>query len=119
MDASVVKPRPLAAAETMAAAPTPAAAGKGAAGKGAADKVAREFEAMIVGQMMESMFAGIDTGGAFGGGAGEKPWRSFMIQEYGKAIAESGTLGIGRLVREEVARLYAAQQPGQKTETTP
>ncbi len=51
----------------------------------------------------------MDTGGTFGGGAGEKTWRSFMLQEYGKAIAESGTLGIGRMVRDEVVRLYAQQ----------
>lgn len=75
-----------------------------------ADKVAKDFEAMIVGQMMESMFAGLDSGKTFGGGGpSEKPWRSFMLQEYGKVIAESGTLGIGRMVREEVARLYAQQ----------
>ncbi|MBP2231151.1 Rod binding domain-containing protein [Azospirillum agricola] len=83
----------------------------------AADKVAQEFEAMIVGQMMESMFAGLESSATFGGGGpSEKPWRSFMLQEYGKAIAEAGTLGIGAMVREEVARLYAAQQAPQSAQ---
>jgi len=108
MDMSAVNVRP-AAADAMA--------GHKAAGPAAprldpasADKVAREFESMIVGQMMESMFAGMESSGTFGGGGpAEKPWRSFMLQEYGKAIAESGTLGIGRMVREEVVRLYAQQ----------
>ncbi|WP_035692299.1 rod-binding protein [Azospirillum halopraeferens] len=84
--------------------------GSAAAPPDAADRVAKEFEAMVVGQFMEAMFAGLDAGSTFGGGAAEKPWRSFMLQEYGKAIAEAGTLGIADLVREEVARLYAAQR---------
>jgi len=76
----------------------------------AADKVAKEFEAMLVGQLMESMFAGMRESPLFGGGGpAEKPWRSMMLQEYGKAIADSGTLGIGRMTRDEIARLYAAQ----------
>lgn len=80
----------------------------------AADKVAKEFEAMIVGQLMESMFAGMRESPLFGGGGpAEKPWRSMMLQEYGKAIAESGGLGIGRMTHDEIARLYAAQGAAQ------
>lgn len=91
-----------------APAPSPAAS---ASRKSAdpSERVARDFEAMIVGQMLESMFKGLDTGGTFGGGQGERTWRSFMLQEYGKAIADSGTLGIGRMVQADVARLYAQQ----------
>ncbi|CAO3411432.1 rod-binding protein [Azospirillum largimobile] len=76
----------------------------------AAEKVAKEFEAMLVSQLMESMFAGMRESPLFGGGGpAEKPWRSMMLQEYGKAIAESGTLGIGRMTHDEIARLYASQ----------
>ncbi|PWC38022.1 flagellar biosynthesis protein FlgJ [Azospirillum sp. TSO35-2] len=95
-------PAPTMAAPTKATldAPNPAAA----------DKVAKEFEAMIVGQLMESMFAGMKESALFGGGGpAEKPWRSMLLQEYGKAIADAGTLGIGRMTRDEVARLYARQ----------
>lgn len=103
MDISAVNARP-AAVRTAAAGTT------AALDPASADKVAKQFEAMIVGQMMENMFAGMDSSATFGGGGpAEKPWRSFMLQEYGKAIAEAGTLGIGRMVREEVARLYAQQ----------
>lgn len=72
-------------------------------------QVAQSFEAMMVGQMLESMFAGVGTGGVFGGGAAESTWRSFMLREYGEAIARSGTLGVGRVVHDQVARLYDAQ----------
>ena len=106
MDISAVNVRP-ASGQTTAVAKQ--AVGKGTAlDPASADTVAKQFEAMIVGQMMENMFAGMDSSKTFGGGGpAEKPWRIFMLQEYGKAIAEAGTLGIGRLVRDEVARLYA------------
>lgn len=71
--------------------------------------VSTEFEAAMLTPMLESMFTGVDTGGLFGGGQSEGVWRSFMLREYGKAIAESGALGIGRMVHAEVARLYQAQ----------
>ncbi|KAA0591846.1 Rod binding domain-containing protein [Azospirillum lipoferum] len=89
---------------------TPATATPAAPNPAAADKVAKEFEAMLVGQLMESMFAGMRESPLFGGGGpAEKPWRSMMLQEYGKAIAESGTLGIGKMTHDEIARLYASQ----------
>lgn len=95
-----------AATPSMPAIPNPAAA----------DKVAKEFEAMLVGQLMESMFAGMRESPLFGGGGpAEKPWRSLLLQEYGKAIAESGTLGIGKMTHDEIARLYAAQGAAQET----
>ncbi|MBP2310445.1 flagellar biosynthesis protein FlgJ [Azospirillum melinis] len=92
------------------ATPTPATATPALPNPEAADKVAKEFEAMLVGQLMESMFAGMRESPLFGGGGpAEKPWRSMMLQEYGKAIAESGTLGIGRMTHDEIVRLYASQ----------
>ncbi|BAI76419.1 hypothetical protein AZL_e00740 (plasmid) [Azospirillum sp. B510] len=100
---------------TAATSPAPAIPGNAIPGTAipspaAADKAAKEFEAMLVGQLMESMFAGMRESPLFGGGGpAEKPWRSMMLQEYGKAIAQSGTLGIGRMVHDEIARLYAAQ----------
>ncbi|KAA0572934.1 flagellar biosynthesis protein FlgJ [Azospirillum sp. B21] len=101
----------IAAATFRATAPTtPAASIPNLPDPAAADKVAKEFEAMLVSQLMESMFAGMRESPLFGGGGpAEKPWRSMMLQEYGKAIAESGTLGIGRMTHNEIARLYASQ----------
>ncbi|MBP2296037.1 rod-binding protein [Azospirillum rugosum] len=90
-------------------APAPVRAATAAKAPDPAQHAAKDFEAMMVGQMLESMFAGVDAGNAFGGGQGERTWRSFMLQEYGKAIAEAGTLGIGRMVQADVARLYAQQ----------
>jgi peptidoglycan hydrolase FlgJ len=78
----------------------------------AAHKAGKDFEAMFVGQMLESMFTGLGKTALFGGGQAETTWRSFMLQEYGKAIAETGSLGIGRMVEADVARLYGLDTKG-------
>lgn len=60
----------------------------------AAAKSARQFEAMFVSQMFQHMMAGIKTDGIFGGGKGEEMFRSMMVDEYGKMVANRGN-GIG------------------------
>lgn len=78
----------------------------------AAKKAGRDFEAMFVSRMLDSMFSGVGTGKMFGGGEAEKQWRGFMNEEYGKSIAQSGSLGISKMVESEVARLYREQAEG-------
>ena len=80
---------------------------RGAAGKSeaAAAKAAQDFEAMFLAQMLKPMFAGIETEGFFGGGAGEKAYRSMMVDEYGKAIAKAGGVGIAEQVKAEMLKL--------------
>ena len=69
------------------------------------DKTAKEYEAGFVGAMLESMFAGIKTDKMFGGGSGEDMYRSLMTQEYGKAIAERGTLGIADSIKSAMIKM--------------
>ena len=57
-------------------------------------KTAKDFEAFFIAQMMEQMFQSIPTDGMFGGGNAEKIYRSMMINEYGKQIANNGGVGI-------------------------
>jgi flagellar protein FlgJ len=70
-------------------------------------RVAEEFEAVFLGQMLEYMFDGIDTDGPFGGGQGERVFRSLLLQEYGKATAARGGIGIADSV---LRQLIAAQE---------
>ena len=58
--------------------------------------------------MLESMFAGIKTNKMFGGGSAEDMYRSLMTQEYGKAVAQSGTLGIADTIKREMLRMQEA-----------
>lgn len=59
-----------------------------------ADKAAKDFEAFFLSQCFSSMFEGIKTDGMFGGGHAEKMFRSMMVDEYGKMIANNGGVGI-------------------------
>lgn len=88
-----------------------AAKGAGAAARPeAVERVAQEFEALFLAQMLEPVFESTDTEGLFGGGEGEKVFRSMMVQEYGKAIARSGGVGIADAVQREILRMQENQQ---------
>ena len=71
---------------------------------------AEEFEAVFLSQMLEPMFKGIETDGMFGGGSSEKIYQSVMLQEYGKALARTGGVGIADAVEREILRLQEVQQ---------
>lgn len=71
----------------------------------AARKTAVEFEAMFLTQMVEQMFSGIKTDGYFGGGQGEKMFRSMLSQEYGQEMAKSGGIGIADMVQKEILKM--------------
>lgn len=71
-------------------------------------RAAQEFEGFFLSMMMEQMFAGIETDGPFGGGQGEKVFRSLLNQEYGKAIASQGGVGIADTVYRQMLALQEA-----------
>ena len=73
-------------------------------------RAAQEFEALFISEMLAPVFESIDTGGLFGGGQGEKIYRSLMVQEYGKAIAQAGGIGIADSVQREILKMQENQQ---------
>ena len=78
---------------------------KGAKNAVRAREIAIEFEAFFLGQMMQPMFAGIGAEEPFGGGYAEKMWRTLMVDEYGKAMAKAGGIGIADSVQREILRM--------------
>ena len=66
---------------------------------------AENFESFFLSQMFEYMFAGIDTDGPFGGGHGEKIFRSLLFQEYGKAMAAQGGIGVADTIERQLLQL--------------
>lgn len=64
----------------------------------AAQKAAKEFEGVFIAQFLGQMFAGVKTNGPFGGGAGEKMFRSLMLDQYGKQIADRGGFGLSSAI---------------------
>ena len=76
----------------------------------AAKKAAKDFEAMFMSSMLESMTAGMKTDKMFGGGQAEQMYRSMLNQEYGKAIAAHGSLGIADAIQREMLKMQERQQ---------
>ena len=74
-----------------------------------ARKTAIDFEAFFLGQMLQPMFANINPEPPFGGGHSEKIWRSMLVDEMGKAMAEAGGLGIADSIHREILRLQEVE----------
>lgn len=73
-------------------------------------EAAEKFEAVFVNTMLESMFAGIETDGLFGGGHGEKVYRSMLNEQYANQIAKSGGIGIADQLYAEMIKFQEHYQ---------
>lgn len=67
-------------------------------------ETAVEFEAQFLSQMLQPMFEGIKVEEPFGGGMAEDMWKSMLVQEYGKSIAQSGGIGLADHVQKQLLR---------------
>jgi Rod binding domain-containing protein len=74
-----------------------------------AKQTAQDFEAQFLSQMVEQMFSGVGTSGLFGGGNGEKMFRSMMFEQYGKVLARAGGIGIADAVQREILKAQEVQ----------
>jgi flagellar protein FlgJ len=68
-------------------------------------EVAEKFEAFFLGQMLQPMFASTEPAEPFGGGHGEKVWKSLMVDEVGKSMAKNGGIGIADMIQRDLLRL--------------
>ncbi len=85
-----------------------AAAAKSAAKDKNDEKItqaAKDFEAMFITEMMKPMFEDIKPDPFFGGGKGEEIFQGFMLEEYGKLMAETGQIGIADAVKAEMLKM--------------
>ncbi len=69
-----------------------------------AKAAARDFEAMFLNTVFQNMFTGIDGDGPFGGSGALKVWRSLLTDQYAKAFAKAGGIGIAADVYHELLR---------------
>ncbi len=67
-------------------------------------ETAVEFEAQFLSQMLQPMFEGIQVEEPFGGGMAEDMWKSMLVNEYGKSIAQSGGIGLADHVQKQLLR---------------
>lgn len=68
------------------------------------DHKSKEFESVFMSQMLQPMFEGIKVDPMFGGGHGEEVMKSFLVQEYGKAMSARGGLGIAAAVKNAMLK---------------
>jgi peptidoglycan hydrolase FlgJ len=80
------------------------------------DEAAKDFEAVFISEMMKPMFEGLETDTMFGGGQAEEVFRSFMLQEYGKMVAQTERVGIAPHIKDAMIKLQEQQSNPQKTE---
>ncbi len=90
----------------MLNASTPAVGKLFAANKEKAKAVAQDFESVFLNSMFQQMFTGLEGDGPFGGKGATGVWRSFLTDEYSKAFAKAGGIGIA----DQVYRSLIAQQ---------
>ena len=97
---------------TAAVAPTnlitPADAAQNAADlakRGQIRQTAEKFEASFLSIMLQQMFEGVETAAPFGGGPGEKMFKSFMTEAIANKMAKSGGVGIAASVQHEMLKM--------------
>jgi Rod binding domain-containing protein len=69
------------------------------------DAVATDFEAVFLTQMLSAMFSGDDMTSFFGGGSTGEIYKGYLMNEFGKAMAKSGGIGIAAQVKQELLSL--------------
>lgn len=78
---------------------------------GKIEEAAKEFEAVFLSEMLKPMFAEVNKPNSlFGGGHGEQVFSGFMVQEYGKLMADQGGIGLAEHVKAELIRIQQAQE---------
>src|SRR5579872_5311092 len=69
------------------------------------DAVSKDFEAVFLSQMMEAMFSGESSSAYFGGGTAGDITKSYLLNEYGKMMAQTGGIGIAASVKQELLKM--------------
>lgn len=75
---------------------------------------ARDFEAVYLAEMMKPLFESVEVDPLFGGGKAEEIYRGMMVQEYGKKIAETNSIGLADFVKGELIRIQQEAQHGKQ-----
>ncbi len=76
---------------------------------GSLTSTGKDFEAVFITQMLQPMFEGLESDGLFSGGQSEKIYRSMLLDQYGKMMAEHSRIGIADAVNKEMLRLQEVQ----------
>jgi flagellar protein FlgJ len=85
-----------------------------------AREAARDFEALLLGQLLRTIRSSGAVGGALFTGQGQRIYREMMDDEMGRALAGAGGLGLADLIaRDLMRRLPAANDRSSPATTVP
>jgi Rod binding domain-containing protein len=73
--------------------------------RGKIKTTAQAFESSFLSIMLSQMFEGVDTEAPFGGGDGEKMFKSFFTDAIAKQVTKSGGIGLASSVSREMLKL--------------
>jgi Rod binding domain-containing protein len=63
---------------------------------------AKDLEAVLISVMVDPMFPKGKESGLYGGGTGSDVYRSMMIQQYGKVLANGTNLGLAENITKKL-----------------
>jgi len=70
----------------------------------ALDKVCKEFESLFAHQLVKVMGESTGDGGLFEEGIASDIYKDMLFQAMGDSLAESGSLGIGKALKENLQK---------------
>ncbi len=76
-----------------------------------AQAAAKEFEAVFLGEMMKPMLEAAPPSDQFSGGHGEEMFRGMLAEEFGKALAQRGGIGLASVVERQLVMLQEGSAP--------
>ncbi len=66
----------------------------------------QKFEGVLVNNLMQSMFSGLDGEGPLGvNGIGGETWRSMLVEQMSGTVTKAGGLGVAPQVYRELLRV--------------
>lgn len=74
-------------------------------------RTSHEFEAQLMGQMLQPMFDGLSSDGEFDGGQAEGTYRTFMVDAIGKQMSNRGGIGVAHAVEREMLKMQGLSDP--------
>lgn len=74
------------------------------------ENVAKDFEAVFIAQMLEPLFASLETPAIAGGGKSEAFFKSLLQETYAKSMADRGGFGVATHVKSALMKLQSAGQ---------
>ena len=73
--------------------------------RGEIEKTAKDFEASFLSVMLAQMFDGVETEAPFGGGHGERMFKSLFTDAVAKQVSNAGGIGVADSVAREMLKL--------------